>query len=96
MCHCKIQAIFSGSCLNSDRMGDSLTSKFMKEMPETSTYPLTAVNTIVFIEIQSFSACFMVDMTFLLWVSPVLSHRTETNLFWVKYRPIAKLPKSLY
>ena len=54
--------------MNFDPMPDSPESKIHKEVPETSTYPFTAVNTIVLNKIQSLSAgcsqLFKVDMNY--------------------------------
>ena len=64
----RITLIFSKSCMNFDPMPDSPESKIHKEVSETSTYPFTAVNTIVLNKIQSLSAgCsqwFTVDMNY--------------------------------
>ena len=72
----------------------------MEEMPETSAYPLTAVNTAVLNEKSSlsaeFSQLFTLDKTYLPfrldWYSTV---EWGPNWFWLQYRRKPKLTNRL-
>ena len=63
--HTIVRLFFSRSSINSDLVQDSSASLIMKKMSDTSAYPLTAVNTAVLNEKQSFPADFFTIISLL-------------------------------